>query len=75
MMAGRATMDAGKASLVLLIHRYLGGLMDPFVTLLELHKLMYFMQEAGEPLRRRARPGEARYFAWGCFRYFSPSPA
>ncbi len=25
--------------------------MDPFVTLLEVHKLMYFMQEAGEPLR------------------------
>jgi hypothetical protein len=50
-MADRATMDAGKASLVLLIHRYLGGLMDPFVTLLEIHKLMYFMQEAGEPLR------------------------
>jgi uncharacterized protein YwgA len=33
------------------MHRYLGGLMDPFVTLLEVHKLMYFMQEAGEPLR------------------------
>ena len=25
--------------------------MDPSVTLLEIHKLMYFMQEAGEPLR------------------------
>jgi hypothetical protein len=25
--------------------------MDPFVTLLEVHKLMYFMQEAGEPLK------------------------
>jgi len=25
--------------------------MDPFVTLLEIHKLMYFMQEAGERLR------------------------
>ena len=25
----------------------------PFVTLLELHKLMYFMQEAGEPLKLR----------------------
>jgi hypothetical protein len=25
--------------------------MDPFVTLLEVHKLLYFMQEAGEPLR------------------------
>lgn len=25
--------------------------MDPFVTLIEIQKLMYFMQEAGEPLR------------------------
>ena len=33
------------------MQRYLGGLLDPFVTLLEVHKLMYFMQEAGEPLR------------------------
>ncbi len=45
------TMSAGRAALVVLMDRYLGGLMDPFVTLLELHKLMYFMQEAGEPLR------------------------
>ena len=44
-------MTAERAALVALIHRYLGGLMDPFVTLLEIHKLMYFMQEAGEPLR------------------------
>jgi hypothetical protein len=48
-----ATMDAAKASLVLLIHRYLGGLMDPFVTRTEVQKLMYFMQEAGQPLRLR----------------------
>jgi uncharacterized protein YwgA len=48
---GGPELDLGKASLVLLMHRYLGGLMDPFVTLLEVHKLMYFMQEAGEPLR------------------------
>ena len=33
------------------MHRYLQGLMDPFVTLIEVQKLMYFMQEAGEPLR------------------------
>jgi O-acetyl-ADP-ribose deacetylase (regulator of RNase III) len=46
-------MTPGRAALVVLIHRYLGGLMDPFVTLLEVHKLMYFMQEAGEPLRLR----------------------
>ena len=44
-------MSPGRAALVVLINRYLGGLMDPFVTLLEIHKLMYFMQEAGEPLR------------------------
>jgi O-acetyl-ADP-ribose deacetylase (regulator of RNase III) len=45
------TMTAGRAALVVLVNRYLGGLMDPFVTLIELQKLMYFMQEAGEPLR------------------------
>lgn len=44
-------MTAGRAALVELMHRYLAGLLDPFVTLLEVHKLMYFMQEAGEPLR------------------------
>jgi O-acetyl-ADP-ribose deacetylase (regulator of RNase III) len=44
-------MTAGRAALVVLMHRYLGGLMDPFVTLIEVQKLMYFMQEAGEPLR------------------------
>lgn len=43
-------MTPGRAALVLLMHRYLGGLMDPFVTLLEVHKLLYFMQEAGQPL-------------------------
>lgn len=46
-------MSAGRAALVELMHRYLGGLLDPFVTLLEVHKLMYFLQEAGEPLRLR----------------------
>lgn len=45
------TMTAGRAALVELMSRYLGGLLDPFVTLLEVHKLMYFMQESGEPLR------------------------
>lgn len=46
-------MTPGRAALVGLMHRYLAGLMDPFVTLLEVHKLMYFMQEAGEPLNLR----------------------
>lgn len=45
------SMSPGRAALVVLMHRYLGGLMDPFVTLIEVQKLMYFMQEAGEPLR------------------------
>lgn len=44
-------MTPGRAALLVLIQRYLNGLLDPFVTLLEVHKLMYFMQEAGEPLR------------------------
>lgn len=44
-------MTPGRAALVGLIERYLGGLMDPFVSLLEVHKLLYFMQEAGAPLK------------------------
>lgn len=44
-------MTKGRAALVGLIDRYLRGLLDPFVTLLEVHKLMYFMQYAGEPLK------------------------
>ena len=46
-------MTVGRATLVALMHRYLVGLLDPFVTLLEVHKLMYFMQVSGEPLRLR----------------------
>jgi O-acetyl-ADP-ribose deacetylase (regulator of RNase III) len=44
-------MTAGRAALVELMGRYIRGLLDPTITLLEVHKLMYFMQEAGEPLR------------------------
>lgn len=47
------TMTAGRAALVELVRRYLDGLLDPFISLLEVHKLMYFMQEAGEPLKLR----------------------
>lgn len=46
-------MTEGRAALIGLIRHYLGGLLDPFVTLLEVHKLMYFVQEAGQPLRLR----------------------
>ena len=44
-------MTVGRAALVGLMHRYLTGLMEPFVSLLELHKLMYFLQVDGEPLK------------------------
>lgn len=50
-------MTPGRAALVSLMHRYLAGLLDPFVSLLEVHKLMYFMQEAGEPLRLKFQKG------------------
>jgi hypothetical protein len=50
-------MTPGRAALVGLMDRYLRGLLDPFVSLLEVHKLMYFMQEAGEPLRLRLAKG------------------
>ena len=46
-------MTPGRAVLVGLLRRYLDAMLDPFVTLLEAHKLMYFMQEAGEPLQLR----------------------
>lgn len=49
-------MTPGRAVLVALIDRYLAGLLDPFVTLLETHKLMYFMQAAGEPLKLNFQP-------------------
>lgn len=44
-------MTAGRAVLIELMQRYLEGLLDPSVSLLEVHKLLYFMQAAGEPLR------------------------
>src|SRR5207244_2108142 len=46
-------MTPGRAAVVGLMNRYLKGLMEPFISLLEVHKLMYFMQEAGEPLKLR----------------------
>lgn len=46
-----SAMTPGRASLVELARRYLGAMMAPYLTLLEVHKLMYFLQEAGERLR------------------------
>ncbi len=50
-------MTPGRAVLIGLIDRYIKGLLSPFISLLELHKLMYFMQEAGEPLRLKFTKG------------------
>ena len=44
-------MTETRAVLIGLMDRYLNGLLDPFITLLEIHKLMYFAKEAGAPLK------------------------
>lgn len=41
----------GNTAVVALVSKYMSGLIEPVVRLLEVHKLMYFLQEAGEPLR------------------------
>lgn len=48
----RPKMTIGRAALVGLIDRYLNGLLDPYVSLLEVHKLMYFLTAAGEPIKK-----------------------
>ena len=50
-------MTPGRAALVGLMDRYVRGVLDPFVTLLEVHKLLYFMQTAGEPLKLKFAKG------------------
>jgi O-acetyl-ADP-ribose deacetylase (regulator of RNase III) len=49
----RPKMTPGRAALIALMARYLRGLLDPTINLLEVHKLMYFLQAAGEPLKLR----------------------
>jgi len=44
-------MTTARAVLLGLMRRYLEAVMDPFISLLEIHKLMYFMQESGENLK------------------------
>lgn len=46
-------MTPGRAALIGLANSYLRALLDPEITLLEIHKLMYFLQASGEPLRLR----------------------
>lgn len=43
-------MTPGRAALVALARNYLRKGIDPTLTLLKVHKLMYFLQVAGEPL-------------------------
>ncbi len=50
-------MTAGRAALVGLMDRYLAGFLDTSISLLEIHKLMYFVQAAGQPLRLRFEKG------------------
>ena len=50
-------MTPGRAALVGLMYRYLSGLLDPFISLLEVHKLMYFLQIAQEPLHLKFTKG------------------
>jgi O-acetyl-ADP-ribose deacetylase (regulator of RNase III) len=50
-------MTPGRAVLIELINQYLAAVLDPFVSLLEVHKLMYFMQEAGEHLNLKFEKG------------------
>lgn len=46
-------MTPARAALVVLMDGYIRVLLDPYITLLEVHKLMYFLQAAGEPLKLR----------------------
>jgi O-acetyl-ADP-ribose deacetylase (regulator of RNase III)/uncharacterized protein YwgA len=50
-------MTSGRAALIGLMRRYLAGMMDVSVSLLEIHKLMYLLQESGEPLKLRFSKG------------------
>ncbi|MEI7461694.1 MAG: macro domain-containing protein [Pirellula sp.] len=46
----KPNMTPARAAMIGLMRRYLAGVMDPFVTLLEVHKLMYFLVEVGEDI-------------------------
>ena len=55
--ASKPHMTPGRAALIKLINIYLEGLLDPYITLLEIHKLMYFLQEAGYNLKLNFKKG------------------
>jgi O-acetyl-ADP-ribose deacetylase (regulator of RNase III) len=54
---GAPALTPLRAVLIRLIDRYRRGLMEPEVTLLEIHKLAYFLQHAGMPMRLRFTKG------------------
>jgi uncharacterized protein YwgA len=54
----QAKLTGGRAGMLALMGRYLEALMDTGISLLELHKLTYFLQENGEPLRLRFTKAE-----------------
>jgi O-acetyl-ADP-ribose deacetylase (regulator of RNase III) len=49
--AKRPKMTIARAVILSLINRYLAACLDPFATLLEIHKLAYCAQSAGEALK------------------------
>lgn len=48
-------LTVGRAALLALIGRYRAAMMDVSISLLEIHKLLYFLQAAGEPLQLNYR--------------------
>ncbi|OEZ80827.1 macro domain protein [Janthinobacterium sp. HH106] len=52
----RPKITPGRAALISVFDRYKKGHLAPDIQLLEVHKLMYFLQEAGQPLRLRYEP-------------------
>src|SRR4051794_24113842 len=52
----RPRLTTARAAVLGLMQNYLSGLMDVEVSLLEIHKLMYFLQVAGEPLKLNFKP-------------------
>lgn len=46
----RPNMTPVRAAVIGLMREYLSGMMEPFITLLELQKLLYFLQLSGEKL-------------------------
>jgi O-acetyl-ADP-ribose deacetylase (regulator of RNase III) len=53
----RPKLTTARAAVLGLMQNYLAGLMDVGVSLLEIHKLMYFLQVAGEPLKLKYKAG------------------